>query len=279
MKQGVNGQPFRGASNTGFQETNRATSISILIHTIRYMAVHALLLVLFSLLHVPLTASAADTGRGYLDLGGGYKTGDFGTTTTSNLYYLSSTIGYVAPRYDVSVTVPYLSLTNKTNGQSLTESGIGDIILRVGAVFIPEGSGGFSLNGTLAFKLPTADETKGLGTGETDYGAFLGLHQRIENFKLSLTGGYIKIGDPAAINYNDIYLYGVGMSRVFGRTNIAASLDGRRSMFPGAQNPQEVSVGFFHILNVDYAIRGSAFKGLNNGGPDFGMDFGIVRWF
>ncbi|MCK9418629.1 MAG: transporter [Nitrospirae bacterium] len=235
-------------------------------------------MVLLSAIVAP-SAVSADTGRGYLDLGGGYKTGDFGTPTTSSLYYLSSTIGYVAPRYDVGVTVPYLFLTNKNAGQSQTDSGAGDIILRGGAVFIPEGPGGFSLNGTLAVKLPSADETKSLGTGETDYGAFLGLHQRIEDFKLSLTGGYIKIGDPAAINYNDVHLYGVGVSRAFGRTDIAASLDGRRSTVPGVQNPQEVSVGFFHVLNADHAIKGSAFKGLNNGGPDFGVDFGIVRWF
>ncbi len=277
MKQGVNGKSSVGATNTSFHKTEWNTSPG-LRRCIRYRAFHALLIILLSAIVAP-SAVSADTGRGYLDLGGGYKTGAFGTPTTSSLYSLSPTIGYVAPNYDVSVTMPYLSLTNKTGGQSRIESGAGDIILRGGAVFIPEGSTGFSLNGTLAFKLPTADETKGLGTGETDYGAFLGLHQRIGNFKLSLTGGYIKIGDPAAINYNDIYLYGVGISRVFGATNIAASLDGRRSLDPGAQNPQEVSVGFFHVLNVDYAIRGSAFKGLNNGGPDFGAEFGIVRWF
>ena len=234
------------------------------------------LLVLFVLL--PYGARAVD-GRGYLELGGGYKTGDFGTPTTSSLSYLSSAIGYVAPRYDVSATVPYLFLTNKTGSQSQTENGIGDVIVRGGAVFIPEGPGGFSLNGTLAVKLPTADETRGLGTGETDYGAFLGLRQRIESVKLSVTGGYIKIGDTAAINYNDVYLYGVGVSRAFNRTEVAVSLDGRRAMVPGAQNPLEVTVGLFHVLNVDYALRGSAFKGLNNGGPDFGTDFGIVRWF
>ena len=277
MKQGVHRRSFMCAANVSFQKTAWDMSPG-LRRCIRYPVFHALFFILLSAIAAPLAVSA-DTGRGYLDLGGGYKTGDFGTTTTSGLYYLSPTVGYVAPGYDVSITVPYLFLTNKTGSQSRTESGAGDIILRGGAVFIPEGPTGFSLNGTLALKLPTADETRGLGTGETDYGAFLGLHQWIGNVKLSLTGGYIKIGDPAAINYNDIYLYGVGISRVFGGTNIAASLDNRRAMVPGAQNPQEVSVGFFHVLNVDYAIRGSAFKGLNNGGPDFGADFGIVRWF
>ncbi len=221
----------------------------------------------------------ADEGRGYLELGGGYKTGDFGTTTTSDLYYFSPVLGYVSPRYDASITVPSLSLTNKTGGASSTETGIGDAVLRGGGVLVPEGPGGFSFNGTLAVKLPSADETRGLGTGEFDVGAFLGLHQRIKDFRFSLTGGYIKVGDPSGINYNDIPLYGVGISRVFGRTEGAVSFEGRRAMVSGTQDPQEINVGFFHVLTADYAVRGNSFKGLNNGGPDFGMDFGIVRWF
>lgn len=218
-------------------------------------------------------------GRGYLDLGGGYKTGNFGTTVTSDLYYFSPILGYVAPRYDVSIIVPSLSITNRGGGTSSTETGVGDVVLRGGRVLVPEGPGGFSLNGTLALKFPTADETRGLGTGEFDFGAFLGMYKRIEDFKLSLTGGYIKVGDPSLINYNDIYLYGVGISRIFGRTEGAVSFEGRRAMVPGAEDPLEVTIGFFHVLNVDYAIRGSAFKGANNGGPDLGVDLGIVRWF
>jgi hypothetical protein len=50
-------------------------------------------------------------------------------------------------------------------------------------------------------------------------------------------------------------------------------------MVPGAKNLQEINVGFFHVLNADYAIKGGAFSGLNNGGPDFRLNFGVVRWF
>ncbi len=238
--------------------------------------VHVLFILFF--IFLPYGASAQE-GRGYLDISGGYKTGDFGTPTSSNLYYLAPTLGYVALRYDFSVTTPYLSLTNETGGVSATESGIGDVILRGGAVLLPEGSGGLSVNGSLALKLPTADETKGLGTGETDYGAFLALHQRFDQFKLSLMGGYIKVGDPPQTTYNDISLYGVGISRVFGKTNLSASFEGRRATVPGAKNPQEINLGFFHVLNADYAIKGGTFFGLNDGGPDFGLNAGIVRWF
>jgi hypothetical protein len=277
MGLGLNGMPFIEMTGKSIPKTcqNRYRRLH---RTLRNLAVHALLILLIGTVGVPF-AFSADTGRGYIDIGGGYKTGDFGSPVTSSLYYFGPTIGYISPRYDLSVSVPYLFLTNKNSSQSQSESGLGDIIIRGGTVLVPEGPGGFSLNGALALKLPTADDTKGLGTGQADYGAFLGMHQRIDDWKLSLLGGYILVGEPSSINYNNIYLYGVGISRVLGNTNISASLDGRRAMVPGAQDPQEATIGVFHVLNADYAIRGSAFKGLNNGGPDHGMDFGVVRWF
>ncbi|HWR72281.1 MAG TPA: hypothetical protein VN604_03845 [Nitrospirota bacterium] len=240
-------------------------------------AVHrviALMLIILS----PLLAGA-ENGRSYLEMSGGYKTGDFGTTTRSELYYVSPTIGYVAPQYDVSVTVPYLNIANRIYGVTTSESGTGDVILRGGGVFVPEGDGGFSLDGALAVKLPTADRNKGLGTGETDYGAFLSVHQRFDKIKLSFLAGYIKVGDPPSVNYNDIYLYGVGIARIIGSTELYTSFEGRRATVPGAKNPQEINVGFFHVLNAEYAIKGGAFSGLNNGGPDFGLSAGIVVWF
>jgi hypothetical protein len=107
----------------------------------------------------------------------------------------------------------------------------------------------------------------------------LNAHQRVADMKLSLLGGYIKVGSPSNITYNDVYLYGLGISKVFGFTEPYGSFEGRRALVSGAQNPQEIHAGIFHVLNKDYAIKGSTFVGLNNGGPNFGLDIGIVRWF
>lgn len=240
-------------------------------------AVHTLfILLLIGLL--PTTGWSAE-GRGYLDFNGGYKTGDFGTATKSNLYYFSPALGFVTPRHDVSVTIPYLFLTNKTAGLTDTEEGLGDLILRAGMVFLPERDNGFSLTGSVAVKVPTADKNKGLGTGETDYGGFLGVRKRIGQNRLTLSAGYIKNGSPSGTDVNDVYVYDVGYARMFTRTEVSAWYEGRRSLIPGAKNPQEINVGFFHILNLDYSVKGSSFAGLNNGGPDFGLNLGIVRWF
>jgi hypothetical protein len=131
----------------------------------------------------------------------------------------------------------------------------------------------------MALKLPTADDSGGLGTGEADYGAFLSLRQRIETIKVSLMGGYIKIGDPPLLNYRDIRLYGVGVSRGWGATELFASFEGKTAVITGAKNSREVHIGLFHILSADYAVKASTFLGLNDGGPGFGLDLGFVRWF
>lgn len=239
-------------------------------------AVSAVVFLLFGILS-PGAARALD-GRGYLELDAGYKTGDFGTPTTSSLISLSPTLGYVAPRYSASVTAPLLSLTQKTGGSSATETGLGDVVVRVGAVLLSETRFGFSVSGSAAAKLPTADEAKGLGTGQTDYGVFAGFHQRFMGLKFSLTGGFIVTGDPSGTSYEDIPLAGIGVSKVFGMTNVFASMEGRGAAVSGAKDPLEASLGAFHLLNKDYALTGGMTFGLNDGGPAFGAILGVIRW-
>jgi hypothetical protein len=227
---------------------------------------------------MPVTAWAAE-GREYLDMNGGYKTGGFGTPTKTELFYLSPVLGYVTPGYDVSITVPYHFLTNTIAGQSTTEEGIGDIYLYGGYVFLPETYNGYSLYGSVSVKLPTADKDKGLGTGETDYGGFLGAGKRIGQNRFTFSAGYIFVGSPAGVNFNSVYVYDIGYARIFTLTELLVWYEGRGAMVSGTKNPQEINVGFFHILNEDYSIKGSSFVGLNDGGPDFGLNLGLVRWF
>ena len=241
----------------------------------------SMILTLFLLLLIsviPSTAWAAD-GRGYFDMSGGYKTGSFGTPTRSDLFYLSPALGYVTPKYDVSITIPYLYQTNTTAGQTTTEQGIGDIFLHGGYVILPETFDGYSLYGSVSLKLPTADKNKGLGTGETDYGGFLSAGKRFGQDRFTLSAGYIFVGSPSNVNLNNVYVYDIGYARIFSLTEVLVWYEGRGAMVSGAKDPQEINVGFFHILNKDYSIKGSSFVGLNNGGPDFGFNLGIVRWF
>jgi hypothetical protein len=176
-------------------------------------------------------------------------------------------------------TIPYLFQSNTTAGQTTTEDGSGDILLHGGFVFIPETKDGYSLYGSASIKFPTADKNKGLGTGEADYSGFLGAGKRIGQNRFTLSAGYIIVGSPTGVNFNDVYVYDIGYARIFSLTELSVWYEGRGAMVSGAKNPQEINVGFFHILSRDYSIKGSTFVGLNNGGPDFGLNFGVIRWF
>ena len=221
-------------------------------------------------------------GRGYVEIGGGFATGDFGTGTRSSLSYLGPMLGYVSRRWDIAVSAPYLFLTNGTaaqiNGVNRV-SGIGDMILRGDGIFVPEGHSGFSLDGGIALKFPTANETNGLGTGKPDFGAFAGIHQRAGRVRISLFGGYIKVGSPSGAAYKDTPMVGGAISGNLGRTNLSVSFESRRSLIAGEPNPHEVGVDLFRAMSRKLAIKGRSFFGLNKGGPDFGLSAGIVCWF
>ena len=154
------------------------------------------LLFMRGILFIMILASsniALATGRSYIDFGAGYKTGDFGTITKSTLYDVTPSIGYIAPRYDFSVTVPYLILSNKTLNKTQTESGFSEILLNVGSILIPEENNNFSLDGRLALKLAIDSDNISLGSSKDDYGASLGIKKQIQKFKIRITDKFFNI--------------------------------------------------------------------------------------
>ena len=221
--------------------------------------------------------SLGGVGRAYLETSAGYKTGDFGTPVRTNLYYLAPVLGYVAHSYNFNLTVPYLFLSSGTD--TGMDTGAGDAIIRGGTTLIPELGSGASIDGAVAVKLPIADETKGLGTGKTDVGGFLTVTQELGEIKMTLGVGFIKVGDPPGQDYNDIYLYDLGIYTLIRKTGLYTSLEGRTALVQEAQNPLEVNIGFIHALNSFYMLKGGTFIGFNKGGPDFGINLGVVRWF
>ncbi|MFA5937722.1 MAG: hypothetical protein WC809_00075 [Sinimarinibacterium sp.] len=218
-------------------------------------------------------------GNAFVELSGGFKSGDFGTAVRSDLRYVAPAVGYLAPGYDFSATVPYLRLNTDSGGTSATESGIGDIVARAGKVLAPDAFDELSLYGSVAVKLPTADEDKGLGTGETDLGAFLAARWPLGNLRLNLQGGYIKSGLGHSEGLRDVFLYSAGLSGATTRAHWYVSLDGRTALVQGARAPLEISGGSLYALGGRYFLKGSAFAGLNEGGPAFGVAGGIVRMF
>lgn len=230
------------------------------------------------LLLAPIMTAAAPVRAAdvFLGLEAGYSSGDFGTGVTSDLSSLTLSLGATAQDYEFNGSLPYLRLGE---GNAGSQSGIGDAVLRAGRNIALDAPGDTRLNLAFAVKLPTADEDKGLGTGETDVGGFASVSRRWSTVKATLSLGYIKVGDPAGLDYNDVVTYGVGLSKNFSRAGGYVSLDGRSAMMDGADAPLELSAGGFYLLDARYAVTGGVFFGLSDGSADAGANLGLLRRF
>lgn len=231
---------------------------------------------LFLALGTAAAPVAAQSGAHYLDLSAGYKAGDFGTSTDSTLVALLPAWGYIAPSFDLGATVPLLRLSEESAGVKETESGLGDIVLR-GGRSLWRSAGTSELYGALAVKLPTADDDAGLGTGATDVGAFL-TWRRPGELPLNLYGGYIAVGGRSDDALRNIAIAGAAWAGYFGRSYGYAGVELRSAGMHGADTAIEPQVGVLHPLGSRYLFKGTAFAGLTDGGPAYGITVGIVRW-
>lgn len=149
-----------------------------------------------------------------LSFGGYYSRGDYGAEADSYVTYLPLSWEHSRSPWRFNVTVPWLKISGPGNvlvntggvsrpdrpdrqevpdtgePQRVRDSGPGDILLR--AVWEAPA---WSVNGPfldlgVEVKLPTADETRGLGTGATDTGLQIDLYQEFGDATTFATLGH-----------------------------------------------------------------------------------------
>jgi hypothetical protein len=218
---------------------------------------------------------AADVARNYLDVSAGFSQGEFGTGVNTDLYRLQVDYGQIIGRYNFSVSAPYLILRDRAGN----ESGVGDVNLQAGMTFNDDIFAKNSFFGSVSLKLPTADENKGLGTGESDIGGLLGYTGRFGTYSLTMTGGYIITGDTSTQSYNDVLIYSAGLSKYSQPWYVYGRLDGQQRVVDSGDNPLELSGGFFYRVKTTQYLRAEVFTGLNDSSPDLGLTLGVTNWF
>lgn len=218
----------------------------------------------------------------YLEGGLGRKQGDFGTATLSRMSLAYGSVGYASSSFDLNLTIPVLRLEGKGGGVDYSAAGLGDILLRGVHRFVPETSTGYSLDGGLALKLPTANSDKGLGTGRTDAGGFLAAHRRRGRVQATLLGGWIQSA-PAKGGTNPntrsgIYTAGIGVSFYADTAKFSMAYEARGALYPGTTAPREISLDVFKLLNPKLAMKASLIAGLSDGSPKASIGLGLVYW-
>lgn len=236
----------------------------------RILPVYFPVILLLSVITVPNAVA-----RSYLDVGVGQVSGDFDTGVTSTLNAVKLEYGYFGSQYFFNATTAYLSLD--TDGLE-NQSGMGDVLLEAGYIYrAPDDD--LRLLTSLSVKLPTADETKNLGSGETDVGAFLDVYKKCGSILCTAGLGYIFIGEPAGVDLNNILQLSIGGFKAFQKAGLSAYLEYNSAILDGRTDPLKLGIDWFYLFSLKTAFYIDGIAGLNNAAPDYGLRSGFVLWF
>lgn len=240
----------------------------------------ALMLLAGGLAARPLQAQVAT----YVELGGGWRQGDFGTPVQSTLWMGQATLGVAGGRWEANLMIPTLSLIRDEGGTTTQDQGLGDIVVRTAYRLMPENEAGWSLDGACAVKLPTASESAGLGTGHTDVGGFLTARHRGGVFQWTFLGGWVQGSSSTLAGTSQAltpgaYVAGVGVACHANLTRWELGLEARGPALEGAPGAREVSLKVFQPFSSTWGMNAGLTLGLNDGGPRRGADLALVWRF
>jgi len=225
---------------------------------------------------LPVTAGELTTS-----IGMDYSSGDYGTDSTSETWYVPVVGKYESGPLALKLTIPYLRITDPAigpEGEPLpggcreTESGLGDIVGSAGYALL-DGSEqhGVLLDVIGKVKLPTADEDKCLGTGETDYSLQFDAAKSFGGVTGFGTLGWKKFGDPSNASFRDPVFASLGLAtKLAPATTIGAVYDWREKVTSNGDEISEVALFASQKLDEAWKLQLYAVKGFSDASPDWG---------
>ena len=219
-----------------------------------------------------------------------FSSGDFDTNTSTDVWYVPISIKLELDPIFFKVTVPYVVVDGDAvliDGQpegipvsAGTRNGIGDVVIAAGYGYFPDGGllPAVQLSGKV--KLGTADENKGLGTGEENYTIQLDLSKNIGPITPFAAVGYTFIGDPPDVNLDNKVFASAGLSLSLGsRVSVGLAYDWAENAVSGRPDIHEISPFASIKLGDHFAIDPYALIGLSSSSPDWGAGMQLrVFW-
>lgn len=247
---------------------------------------------LYSLIVVSLlavTAGAEETGHLRIEVITDVSSGDYGTRSDIEVVYLPVSAEYSKGRFVGKLTVPYLDVSYaqqtgarpgpgpRPTAQTLTYSGVGDIILSAGYRSIADYASGWYVTPKAIFKLGTANENNGFTTGENDLSLQVDAARESGEWTVFGHAGYTAAGDPPGVSINNT-LYGrIGAQHGLGTLHdFGVYVDLRQAASAAFSRKAEATV---YVLGpVDESTRYSVFlrKGFTSSVADWGAGFGLT---
>lgn len=227
-----------------------------------------------------------------LSLGTEFTSGTYGGDVDIEDNYVPLTAVVDYGNIAFRLTVPYLSVYAPEgtiigpdgeplpgSGEMTTESGLGDLVAGVTLFDVIHSRRlGLAMDLTGVVKFGTADENKGLGTGENDYTVRADIYKFVDQFTWIGSVGYRFRGDTADLVLNDVAIASLGGTYRF-TPDASAGLffDFRDSAISGNDSIQELSGFVSHRIGEDWRLQVYALTGFTDSSPDWGAGIKIKR--
>lgn len=255
-------------------------------------------------------ALAADAGHSTLAAGFDYSSGSYGTPSTTDIWDVPLSLGYMADRWSVKVTVPWVNISGANNvipgigrvengnpqgrGQGrgigngniigggttvvvpVTEttgsaSGLGDVVAQATYGVVRDDAARFGLDLTGKVKFGTASTSKGLGTGQNDYGLNLDAYKGFGAWTVFGGAGWMKYGSSQYIVLNN------GWNANFGAGYKLSSTDDlggyfyyRQKIADAGYAVRELTGYWNHRFSDAWRLQAYVLAGFSDGSPDWG---------
>lgn len=238
-------------------------------------------------------AHAADDGAG-AGVGFDYSRGNYGEASATEILYLPVYLKYDAGPWAFKVTLPYLYVKAPANvviadgrpvaraggGARTSEQGLGDIVASAGYTAYESAASGIILDVIGKLKLPTADEDRGLGTGETDYSVQADGYKSLRSVSLLGTLGYRWIGSPEGVDLDNVWFGTLGAVRKINPQWSAGLLYDYREASSERGSPQSEATAFVsRRLDAQTKAQLYTVKGFSDGSPAWGAGAALTRSF
>ena len=250
-------------------------------------------------LAVELSSPPGEHARTEISVGAEYTSGNYGRATDTNIWYVPLTLRHGNERWYARLTIPWLRVEGSgdvvissggakgagrksgtsTSTTTRAESGIGDVIAAAGYRLLTQTEVRPSLDLTGKVYFATADEAKGLGTGENDYAAQLDLTKNAGDWILSGAGGYLVTGDPAGIDYKNVFYGWFDAGYRFDVLTIGAVINAQQAIISANDGPAYLTGYVTNRLAEDVRLTTYLLRGLSDASPDWGAGIVLTREF
>jgi len=220
-----------------------------------------------------------------LGVGFDYSRGDYGFSTATEVLSVPVYLTAESDDWLVRLTVPYLTVkgpgsvvgdvgagaSGAPRPTTKYESGLGDTMLSL-TYHARHAADGLTVDLTGRVKFATADQDRGLGTGETDYYVQTDLYETFGSVTPFVTLGYRFLGSNATFPLKDGAYASAGSSyHVSTGTAIGAGFDWRERLVRGVDDATDIMVFVSHSPNDRWNLLGYVLGGLNKASPDIGV--------